>query len=126
MNIPKRIDVPAAPPQNDTYSQAMRLGDLVYVSGQLGVAPGGQLPEAFGDQVRQAIQNIAAVLKAANSALELVAKVNIYVTDFSRLPEMNRVYSEFFRHRPAKTTVEIARLDRGAQIEIEVVAAARS
>ena len=125
-NIPKRIDVPAVPPQNETYSQAMRLGDLIYVSGQLGVAPGGTLPEAFSDQVRQAIQNIAAVLTAANSGLDLVAKVNIYVTDFSRLAEMNRVYSEFFKHRPAKTTVEIARLDREAQIEIEVVAAVRS
>jgi 2-iminobutanoate/2-iminopropanoate deaminase len=124
-NIPERIEVPAAPPQNDTYSQAMRLGDLIYVSGQLGVRPDKTLPEAFTDQVRQAIENVAAVLNAANSSLDLVAKVNIYITDFSRLPEMNRVYSEFFRHRPAKTTVEIVRLDRGAQIEIEVVAAAR-
>ena len=123
--IPKRIEAPEAPPQNETYSQAMQLGDLIYVSGQLGVRPEGTLPDAFSDQVRQAIQNIATVLKAANSALDLVAKVNIYITDFSRLAEMNRVYSEFFRHRPAKTTVEVVRLDRGAQIEIEVVAATR-
>ena len=48
--------------------------------------------------------------------------MNIYITDFSRLREMNEVYPEYFPHRPAKTTVEIARLDKGAQIEVEVVA----
>ena len=122
--IPKTIDVPEAPPQNDTYSQAVRLGDVIYVSGQLGVAPGGTLPEQFGAQVRQALENVALVLKAAGSSLSLVAKVNIFVTDFSRLREMNEIYREYFPHRPAKTTVEIARLDKGAQIEVEVVAAA--
>ena len=125
-NIPKPIDVPAAPPQNDTYSQAMRIGDLIFVSGQLGMRPEGTLPDAFGDQVRQAIHNVATMLEAVNSALELMAKVNVYVTDFSRLPEMNRVYSEFFGHRPAKTTVEVGRLDKEAQIEIEVVAGVRA
>ena len=65
------------------------------------------------------------MLQAAGSALSLVAKVNIFVTDFSRLGEMNEVYREYFTHRPAKTTVEIARLDRNAMIEIEVVAATR-
>lgn len=122
---PIPIDVAAAPPQNDTYSQAVRLGDLIYVSGQLGVRPDGTLPLAFSDQVRQALENVATVLEAAGSSLQLVAKVNIFVTDFSRLAEMNMVYREFFRHRPAKTTVEIARLDKGAWIEVEVVAAAR-
>ena len=62
---------------------------------------------------------------ATGSALSLVVKVNIFVTDFSRLSEMNDVYREYFAHRPAKTTVEIARLDRNAMIEIEVVAAGR-
>jgi 2-iminobutanoate/2-iminopropanoate deaminase len=121
---PQPITVTAAPPQNQTYSQAVRLGDVIYLSGQLGVRPDGTLPEAFQDQVRQALENVATVLKAAGSDLSLVAKVNIYVTDFSRLREMNEVYPEYFPHRPAKTTVEIARLDKGAQIEVEVVAAA--
>ena len=121
---PQPITVTAAPPQNDTYSQAVRLGDLIYVSGQLGVRPDGALPDAFSAQARQAFQNVATILHAAGSSLALVAKVNIYVTDFSRLREMNEVYPEYFPHRPAKTTVEIARLDKGAQIEVEVVAAA--
>ena len=102
---PQPITVHAAPPQNDTYSQAVRMGDVIYVSGQLGVQRDGRLPDGFQPQVRQALDNI-------------------YVTDFSRLGEMNEVYREYFPHRPAKTTVEIARLDKGAQIEVEVVAGA--
>lgn len=121
---PTAISVPAMPPNNDTYSQAVRLGDLIFVSGQLGTRPDRTLPPDFQDQVRQAIENIASILSAAGSSLEQVAKVNIYVTDFSRLGEMNVVYREYFRHRPAKTTVEISRLDKGAMIEIEVVAGA--
>jgi 2-iminobutanoate/2-iminopropanoate deaminase len=121
---PEPITVAAAPPQNDTYSQAVRLGDLIYLSGQLGVRPDGALPDTFPAQVRQALDNVATVLEAAGSSLSLVAKVNIYITDFSRLREMNEIYPSYFQHRPAKTTVEIARLDRGAQIEVEVVAAA--
>jgi 2-iminobutanoate/2-iminopropanoate deaminase len=123
-DIPQPIAVTAAPPQNDTYSQAVRLGDIIYVSGQLGVRPDGTIPDTFQGQVKQALDNVATVLDAAGSSLSLVAKVNIYITDFSRLQEMNEVYPKYFPHRPTKTTVEITRLDKGAQIEVEVVAAA--
>jgi 2-iminobutanoate/2-iminopropanoate deaminase len=124
MATPQSIAVTAAPPQNDTYSQAVRLGDVIYISGQLGARRDGTLPDGFPEQVRQALDNVAVVLEAAGSSLALVAKVNIYITDFSRLREMNEVYPKYFPHRPAKTTVEIARLDKGAMIEVEVVAAA--
>jgi 2-iminobutanoate/2-iminopropanoate deaminase len=117
------VPVPAAPPQNDTYSQAVRLGDLIYVSGQLGMASDNTLPQNFSEQVRQAIENVQTVLQAAGSSLNRVAKVNLYLTDFGRLGEMNDVYREYFTHRPAKTTVEVSRLDNNAQIEIEVIAA---
>lgn len=121
---PQVIEVPDAPPQNSTYSQAVRLGNTIYISGQLGTRRDGSLPESFPDQVQQALENVATVLKAAGSDLSLVAKVNIFITDFTRLREMNEVYPKYFPHRPAKTTVEIARLDKGAQIEVEVVASA--
>ena len=119
------ISVLQLAPNNDTYSQAVRLGELIYVSGQLGIRPDGGLAQSFAEQTRQAIENISTVLRAAGSEIALVAKVNIFITDFSRLGEMNEVYREYFKHRPAKTTVEIARLDRGAMIELEVIAAAR-
>jgi 2-iminobutanoate/2-iminopropanoate deaminase len=119
------VDVPSLPPNNRTYSQAMRLGDVVYVSGQLGMDPVTRELVSGGiqAQTRQAIDNIATVLAAAGSGLEWVAKVNIFITDFSLLPQMNEIYGPMFPHRPAKTTVEIARLDKGGLIEIEVVAA---
>jgi 2-iminobutanoate/2-iminopropanoate deaminase len=126
MNYPTPVQVPNLPPQNETYSQAVRLGDVIYLSGQLGITPDKTLPASFGDEVKRAIENVKTVLEAAGSALSLVARVNIYITDFSRLQEMNMVYGEYFPHRPAKTTVEISRLDKGARIEIEVVAAVGS
>lgn len=121
---PKPIAVPALPPNNQTYSQAVRLGDLIFVSGQLGVRPDTRALVSGGirEQTRQAVDNIEVILRAAGSSLDRVAKVSIFLTDFSLLREMNEVYAERFPGRPAKTTVEIARLDKDALIEIEVVA----
>jgi 2-iminobutanoate/2-iminopropanoate deaminase len=121
---PLPIDIPGLPSNNPTYSQAMRLGDVIYVSGQLGVDPATRALVAGGirEQTRQAIDNIEAILTAAGSGLARVAKVNIFLTDFSLLREMNEVYATRFTGRPAKTTVEIARLDKDALIEIEATA----
>ncbi|MEO8127573.1 MAG: RidA family protein [Bryobacteraceae bacterium] len=121
---PLAVSVAAAPPQNETYSQAVRMGDLIYVSGQLGLRPDRSRPDTFREEVRQALDNVATVLQAAGSSPALVAKVNIYITDFALLGQMNEIYPEYFPHRPAKTTVQITRLDKDAQIEIEVIAAA--
>lgn len=122
--MPHVIEVPGMPPNNATYSQAVLMKGLVYVSGQLGVdsatrelAEGGIQP-----QTRQALENIAKILDAAGTSLARVGKVNIFITDFSLLGAMNEVYATYFPHRPAKTTVEITRLDKGGLIEIEVVA----
>ena len=125
MKHPTPIEVPGLPPNNPTYSQAVRLGEFLFVSGQLGVAPATRTLVSGGirEQTRQAIDNIEAILTAAGSGLDRVGKVNIFLTDFSLLPQMNEVYATRFTRRPAKTTVEIARLDKDALIEIEVVAA---
>jgi 2-iminobutanoate/2-iminopropanoate deaminase len=123
--MPTPIPTPQLPPNNDTYSQAVRLGDVLFLSGQLGVDPATK--QLAGPDIRtqtaQALANIRDILAAAGSGLGQVAKVNIFITDFSLLPEMNAVYAPHFPHRPAKTTVEISRLDKGALIEIEVIAA---
>jgi 2-iminobutanoate/2-iminopropanoate deaminase len=123
--LPVPIPTPATPANNDTYSQAVRLGDLLFVSGQLGMDPATRalVPGGIAQQTRQALDNISAILATAGSGLDRVAKVNIYITDFSMLAAMNEVYAGYFPHRPAKTTVEIGRLDKNALIEIEVVAA---
>jgi len=124
MDRPEPVEVTEVPPNNRTYSQAVRLGDVIYLSGQLGIDPAtGGLASEMREQTRQALENVKAVLAAAGSSLDRVAKVNIFITDFTQLSVMNEVYAQYFPHRPAKTTVEIARLDRNALIEIEVVAA---
>ena len=118
------VDVPLLPANNATYSQAVRLGDLVFVSGQLGVDPSRRelVEGGIQEQTRQAIDNVATILAAAGSSLDRVAKVTIFLTDFAWLRAMNEVYATRFPHRPAKTTVEIVRLDKDALMEIEVIA----
>lgn len=122
--LPTIIDVPGLPPANATYSQASVLGNLVFVSGQLGIDPAtGQLVEGgVQEQTRQAIENIARCLAAAGSSLEQVAKVNLYLTDFTMIGAANEIYAQYFPHRPAKTGVGIASLWGGALVEIEVLA----
>lgn len=122
--MPQRIEVPSLPPNNQTYSQAVRMGGLLYLSGQLGVDPITRelVPGGIQEQTQQAIENIRTILGAAWSDLNRVGKVNIFITDFSLLGQMNEVFARYFPHRPAKTTVEISRLDKGALIEIEVIA----
>jgi 2-iminobutanoate/2-iminopropanoate deaminase len=122
--MPDPVDVPSIPPNNATYSQAVRMGGMIYVSGQLGIDPATRqlAPGGIREQTQRAIENISAILAAAGSDLAQAGKVNIFITDFSLLGEMNEVFARYFPHRPAKTTVEISRLDKGALIEIEVVA----
>lgn len=121
----QRVDTPAIPPANSTYSQAFRMGDLIFVSGQLGADPAtGKLADGIEAQTRQAIANMAAILEAAGSGLHRVAKANVYLADFSQLGAVNEIYGQMFPHRPAKTGVEVSALHGGALIEIEAVALA--
>ncbi len=121
---PQIIGVPGLPPANATYSQASVLGDLVFVSGQLGIDPAtGHLAEGgIQAQTRQAIENIITILAACGTSLDRVAKVTLFLADFSLLAEANQIYAQYFTHRPAKTGVGIDQLWGGALIEIEVIA----
>lgn len=123
---PVPLSIPGLPPANPTYSQATILGNLVFVSGQLGIDP--MTSRLAGDdmrsQTRQALLNIERILKQAGSSLDRVARCKLYLTDFGRLGEANEVYAEFFSgHKPAKTGVGVSALWGGALIEIEVTAA---
>ncbi len=118
------IPVPAVPTGNATYSQAVKLGGMLFVSGQLGVdpatgqlRPGGQIAE-----YEQALENLKVILEASGSGLERVAKTTVYMTDVDELGPLNEVYARYFPHAPAKTGVEVSRLAGGGRIEIEVVA----
>jgi 2-iminobutanoate/2-iminopropanoate deaminase len=123
---PVPLSIPDLPPANPTYSQATVLGNLIFVSGMLGIDP--MTNRLAGDdmrsQTRQALLNIERILQEAGSSLDRVARCNLYLTDYKRLGEANEVYAEFFHtHKPAKTGVGVSELWAGALIEIEVTAA---
>ena len=119
---PTTIDVHGLPPANTTYSQVSILGDLVFVSGQIGIDPAtGRLANGgIQAQTRHAIESIDRCLAAATS-LDKVAKVNLYLADFGMIGAANEIYAQYFKHRPAKTGVGVDKLWGGALIEIEVV-----
>ena len=121
---PTTIDVHGLPPANTTYSQVSILGDLVFVSGQIGIDP---VTDRLADggiqaQTRHAIESIDRCLAAAGTSLDKVAKVNLYLADFGMIGAANEIYAQYFKHRPAKTGVGVDKLWGGALIEIEVVA----
>ncbi len=126
--LPVPIPVPSIPTGNNTYTQATRLGNLVFVSGQLGIDPAsGELVHGGAmAQYEQALANLKVILETAGSSLERVAKTTIFMTDLSLLPQLNEIYARYFPHRPAKTGVEVKGLAGGAAIEIEAIASVDS
>jgi 2-iminobutanoate/2-iminopropanoate deaminase len=121
------ISAQDAPQAIGPYSQAIRAGDLIFASGQLPVDPAsGQLVDGdVGAMTRQIFANISAVLAAAGSSLEKIAKVTVFLADMGDFVAMNAAYAEFFpANPPARSTVQVARLPKDARIEIEVVAQA--
>lgn len=119
------ISTPKAPAAVGPYSQAVRVGEFIYTAGQIALVPEtGKLVE--GDikaQTRQVMQNIASVLEASGSSLDNIVKTTIFVTDLADFATMNEVYGSFFTSDPpARSTVQVAALPLGANIEIEAVA----
>lgn len=114
-----------APAAVGPYSQAVRVGKLVYTAGQIALDPAtGKLVE--GDvqaHTRQALTNLRAVLKAAGSSLKNVVKTTVFLQDMDDFQAMNAVYAEFFTGKPpARSAVQVAALPLGTQVEIEAVA----
>jgi len=114
-----------APAAIGPYSQAIRVGNLVFTSGQIPLHPqtGDIVGETAAEQVRQVLQNLQAVLQAAGASLQNVVKTTIFLTDLSQFAAVNAVYAEFFpENPPARSTVQVAALPRGVQVEIEAIA----
>jgi 2-iminobutanoate/2-iminopropanoate deaminase len=118
------VSTPAAPAAVGPYSQAVKSGNKVYVSGQLPLDPAtGQMPEAAPEQARQSLTNIQNILKAAGTSLDKALRVGIFMTDLADFKAVNEVYLTFFTGvYPARSTVQVAALPLGAKIEIEAVA----
>lgn len=109
------------------YSPAVRVGNLVFVSGQVGVDPDtGQAPEGVEAQTEQVLKNIAAILEAAGSGLDRVARCGVFVADMDEFGAMNAVYERMFAgHRPARSTIQPERLPgSGFLVEIDAIAVA--
>jgi 2-iminobutanoate/2-iminopropanoate deaminase len=121
------ISTTNAPAAVGPYSQAVRVGQFIYTAGQIALIPGtGKLIEGgIEAQTRQVLQNLANVLEAAGSNLENVIKSTIFVTNLADFGQINEVYGTFFKKDPpARSTVQVAALPLGANVEIEVVALA--
>ena len=118
-----------APKAIGPYAQAIRVGDFIYTAGQIALDPAtGQLAEGgIEAQTRQVWNNLTHVLEAAGSGLSHVVKTTVFMQDLDDFAKMNAVYAEFFpEHKPARSTVGVAALPRGASVEIECVAVVKA
>jgi len=116
---------PDAPAPIGPYSQAVRVGSWVFISGQIPVDPatGEIVPGGITAQTRQVLQNLQAVLTALGASLDSVVKTTIYMTNLNEFAEMNTVYETYFHPPyPARATVQVADLPRHVLIEIEAIA----
>lgn len=120
----KIVQTSNAPAAIGPYSQGVVVNNLFYSSGQIPLTPEGVMVE--GDiqaQTHQVFQNLKAVLEAAGASLETVIKATVFIKNMDEFAQLNEVYAEYFNeHKPARSTVEVARLPKDALVEIEVVA----
>lgn len=119
------VATPNAPRAIGPYSQATRAGDFLFTAGQVGFDPAtGELVDGgIQEQTAQVLANLGAILAAAGVGLSSVVKTTVYLVDMGAFAAMNEVYARAFGdHRPARSTVAVAALPRGAQVEIDAVA----
>jgi 2-iminobutanoate/2-iminopropanoate deaminase len=120
------VDASGAPAAIGPYSHAVRAGELLFCSGQIPIDPAsGELEGATaGEQARRCLQNLQAVCAAAGASLDRAVRLTIYMTDLGEFAAVNEVYGSFFPTQPpARVTVGVAQLPKGAQVEIDAVVA---
>jgi 2-iminobutanoate/2-iminopropanoate deaminase len=118
------VSTPAAPAAIGPYSQAVKTGLVVFTSGQIGLDPrtGEMISAEFEPQVRQAFANLDAVARAAGGSLAHAVKFSLFLTDLSKFATVNQIMSELVpKPYPARSTVGVASLPKGAQFEVEAV-----
>lgn len=121
----KVISTPKAPAAIGPYSQAIQVGNTIYVSGQIPFVPETMtlVSEDVKEQTKQALENVKAILEAADSSLNDVVKASVFVKNINDFNAINEVYASYFvENKPARALVEVARLPRDVKIEIEVIA----
>jgi reactive intermediate/imine deaminase len=117
------ISTTGAPAAIGTYSQAVRVGDTVYLSGQIGLDPaGGQLVDGIDAQIVRVFDNLKAVAEAAGGSLADVVKLNVFLTDLGNFAKVNETMAKYFQQPyPARAAVGVASLPRGALVEADAV-----
>jgi reactive intermediate/imine deaminase len=117
------ISTPHAPSAIGTYSQAVRCGDTIYVSGQIGLDPATmQLAEGIDAQVKRVFDNLKAVAEAAGGSLDDAAKLTIYLTDLAHFARVNEIMAAYFKQPyPARAAIGVASLPRAALIEADAI-----
>jgi 2-iminobutanoate/2-iminopropanoate deaminase len=122
----QRIFTDKAPKPVGPYSQAIKVGNFLFVAGQIGIDPKtGKLREGFEEQVKQTFENISAILSASGYSWEDVVRVVVYLKDLSKFSDFNRLYQELLKDvsvPPVRSTVEVSSLPMNALVEIEVTA----
>jgi 2-iminobutanoate/2-iminopropanoate deaminase len=119
------VSTEKAPGAIGPYSQAVKAGGMVFCSGQIPIDPntGEFVSDVVSEQTEQVLRNLTEVLKAAGSSLENVVKTTVFLADMNDFVEMNEIYGKYFSdHKPARATVQAARLPRDAKVEIECIA----
>ncbi len=125
MSNKKVISTKAAPAAMGPYSQAIRAGNFLYLSGQLGVDPdtGDMMGDDLETQTRQSVKNIGSILSSVGLSFADVIKTIVFLSDMQNFSRMNKVYQEYFNiDPPARSCIEVSRLPKNALIEIESVA----
>jgi 2-iminobutanoate/2-iminopropanoate deaminase len=120
------VSTSRAPKAIGPYSQAVQVNGFLFTAGQVALDPdkGELVPGGIGEQTTRALENLRAILSAAGSDFSQVVKTTVFLVDMADFGQMNEVYSRVFgEHRPARSTVAVAALPRGARVEIEVIAA---
>ena len=117
------VSTPNAPAAIGTYSQAVRVGDTVYLSGQIGLDPvSGQLVDGIDAQIVRVFDNLKAVAEAAGGSLADVVKLNVFLTDLGNFAKVNETMARYFQQPyPARAAVGVASLPRGALVEADAV-----
>jgi 2-iminobutanoate/2-iminopropanoate deaminase len=119
------IATESAPAAIGPYAQAVKLGGLLFTSGQIPLGLDGQIVQGgIKEQTHQVFANLRAVLEAAGSSFASVLKATVFIKDMNQFADLNEVYASYFGdHKPARSTVEVARLPRDVFVEIELIAA---
>ena len=123
------IQTELAPAAIGPYSQAIRIGDFLYTSGQIALEPksGKFLSGEIKEETEQTLKNISAILQADGLELENVIKTTVYLSDLNDFVQMNQIYEKYFsKNKPARACVQVAALPKGAKIEIDAIASCSS